>query len=204
MLAEQPIPHSPPSQGHKAQGAVGRPLPSLVPRSVLFRNKGSITSLIKGRLQAPGTLDNKSQNLNHGQDTRANRTDRDPHETATRTSQTNLKTNRPINRRLPHRHTRQTTPKPRDARATTHRTTHPIKRGGGDGDGDGARTWEQRGRDPDGIGDGTPPRAGRRGGKRLRHPREADRAHGSCPAARTGHEYARCGARSRRQKASWQ
>ena len=56
------------------------------------------------------------QNLNHGQDTRANRTDRDPHETDTRTSQTNLKTN------PTHRHTRQTTPKPRDARATTHQS----------------------------------------------------------------------------------
>ena len=34
-------------------------------------------------------------------------------------------------------------------------------------------------REPDGIGDGTPPRTGRRGGsKRLRHPRAADRAHG--------------------------
>ena len=40
----------------------------------------------------------------------------------------------------------------------THHTTHQIKRGGGDGDGDGAQTWEQRGREPDGIGDGTPPR----------------------------------------------
>ena len=36
------------------------------------------------------------------------------------------------------------------------------------GDGDGAQTREQRGREPDGIGDGTPPRTGRRGGKRLR------------------------------------
>ena len=41
------------------------------------------------------------------------------------------------------------------------------------------------------------PPTGRRGGtsKRLRHPRAADRAHGSCPAARTGHDYARCAAR---------
>ena len=78
--------------------------------------------------------------------------------------------------------TRQTTPEPRDARVATHHTTHPIKRGrGGDGDGDGARTWEQRGREPDGIGDGTllvrvarvPRCTGRRGGKRLRHPRAA-------------------------------
>ena len=56
---------------------------------------------------------------------------RDTHETDTRTSQTNLKTN------PTHRLTRQTTPKPRDARVATHHTTHPIKRGGGD-DGDGA------------------------------------------------------------------
>ena len=92
-----------------------------------------------------------------------------------------------------HRLKRQTTPEPRDTRAAPHHNTR--KRGGGDGDGDGARTWEQRGREPDGIGDGTPPRAGWHGGKRLRHPRAADRAHGSCPAARTGHDYARCAAR---------
>ena len=47
----------------------------------------------------------------------------------------------------------QTTPELRDARVATHHTTHPIKRGGGDGDGDGAQTWEQRGREPDGIGE---------------------------------------------------
>ena len=79
----------------------------------------------------------------------------------------------------PHKPTSKPTP-PTDSRARprpnpgTHasphttplssRTHHPIKRGGGDGDGDGARTWEQRGREPDGIGDGTPPRTGRRGG----------------------------------------
>ena len=51
--------------------------------------------------------------------------------------------------------------------ASPHTTPLTRKRGGGDGDGDGARTWEQRGREPDGIGDGTPPRTGRRGGKRL-------------------------------------
>ena len=64
---------------------------------------------------------------------------RDTHETDTRASQANLKTN------PTHRLTRQTTPEPRDARVATHHTTHPIKRGGGDGDGDGARTWEQLG-----------------------------------------------------------
>ena len=74
---------------------------------------------------------------------------RDTHETDTRTSQTNLTTN------PTHRLTRQTTPEPRDARVAVHHTIHPIKRCGGDGDGDGARTWEQRGREPDGIGDGT-------------------------------------------------
>ena len=104
----------------------------------------------------------------------------------------------------PHKPTSKPTP-PTDSRARphpnpgTHASPHttPLtrKRGGGDGDGDGARTWEQRGREPDGIGDGTPPRTGRHGGKRLRHPRAADRAHGSCPAARTGHDYARCAAR---------
>ena len=104
----------------------------------------------------------------------------------------------------PHKPTSKPTP-PTDSRARphpnpgTHASHHttPLtrKRGGGDGDGDGARTWEQRGREPDGIGDGTPPRTGRHGGKRLRHPRAADRAHGSCPAARTGHDYARCAAR---------
>ena len=73
------------------------------------------------------------------------RGERDKHETDTRTSQTNLKTN------PTHRLTRQTTPEPQDARVATHPTTHPIKRGGGDGDGDGARTWEQRGREPDGT-----------------------------------------------------
>ena len=115
---------------------------------------------------------------------------RDTHETDTRTSQPNLKTN------PTHRLTRQTTPEPRDTRVhAPHHTTHTRKRGGGDGDGDGARTWEQRGREPDGIGDGTPPRTRRRGGKRLWRPRTADHAHGSCPAARTGHDYARCAAR---------
>ena len=78
---------------------------------------------------------------------------RDTHETDTRTSQTNLKTN------PNHRLTRQTTPEPRDPNPGTHASHHttPLtrKRGGGDGDGDGARTWEQRGREPDGIGDGT-------------------------------------------------
>ena len=95
----------------------------------------------------------------------------------------------------PHKPTSKPSTPHTDSRARPHpnpgthaspHTTHPIKRGGGDGDGDGARTWEQRGREPDGIGDGTPPRTGRRGGKRLRHPRAADRAHSSCPAARTG------------------
>ena len=86
---------------------------------------------------------------------------RDTHETDTRTSQTNLKTN------PTHRLTRQTTPEPRDARVATHHTTHPIKRGGFDGYCDGARTWEQRGREPDGIGDGTLPRTGRRGGTAI-------------------------------------
>ena len=33
-----------------------------------------------------------------------------------------------------HRLARQTTTEPRDARVATNRTTHPIKRGGGDGD----------------------------------------------------------------------
>ena len=69
-------------------------------------------------------------------------------------------------------------PHPNPGTHASHHTTPLTRtRGGGDGDGDGARTWEQRGREPNGIGDGTPPRAGRRGGKRLRHPREADRVH---------------------------
>ena len=99
----------------------------------------------------------------------------------------------------PHKPTSKPSTPHTDSRARPHpnpgthaspHTTHPIKRGGGDGDGDGARTWEQRGREPDGIGDGTPPRTGGRGGKRLdQHQRAADRAHGSCPAARTGHDY---------------
>ena len=90
-------------------------------------------------------------NLNRGQDKRANRTGR---ELGTRTRQTQVNlTNQPQNQPHSQTHTRQTTPEPRDARAATHHTTHPIKRGGGDGDGDGARTWEQRaGREPDGIG----------------------------------------------------
>ena len=47
---------------------------------------------------------------------------RDTHETDTRTSQTNLKTN------PTHRLTRQTTPEPRDARVAPHHTTHPQAR----------------------------------------------------------------------------
>ena len=73
----------------------------------------------------------------------------------------------------PHKPTSKPTP-PTDSRARphpnpgTHASPHttPLTRklGGGNGDGDGARTWEQRGREPDGIGDGTPPpRTGRRG-----------------------------------------
>ena len=50
---------------------------------------------------------------------------RDTHETDTRTSQTNLKTN------PTYRLTRQTTPEPQDERVATHHTTHPIKRVGG-------------------------------------------------------------------------
>ena len=76
---------------------------------------------------------------------------RDTHETDTRTSQTNLRTN------PTHRLTRQTTPEPRvpgrTRRPTPHHSALTRKRGGGDGDGDGARTWEQRGREP-----GTPVR----------------------------------------------
>jgi hypothetical protein len=82
---------------------------------------------------------------------------RDTHETdSTRTSQTNLKN-------PTHRLTRQTTPEPRDARPPlTHASPHTIHHSpnlrssavvvsAGDGDGDGARTWEQRGREPDGT-----------------------------------------------------
>ena len=100
---------------------------------------------------------------------------RDTHETDTRTSQTNLKTN------PTHRLTRQTTPKPRDARVATHHTTHPIKRSSADVVVTVMATAPGRG-----SSEGASPTAsvtallvrvprctGRRGGKRLRHPRAA-------------------------------
>ena len=69
-------------------------------------------------------------------------------------------TNQPQNQPHPPTHApdHTRTPGRMPACVATHHTTHQIKRGGGDGDGDGAQTWEQRGREPDGIGDGTPPR----------------------------------------------
>ena len=87
----------------------------------------------------------------------------DTHETDTRTSRTNK--NQPQDQPHPPTHTRQTTRQgPRNARALarviTNHTTHPIKLGGGDGGGDGAQTREQRGREPDRNGDGTPQCAG--------------------------------------------
>jgi len=134
----------------------------------------------------------------HTRDRHTNRTNRTPSKPTHPPTRARQTTPKP----------RQSTPKPRDARVATNRTTHPIKRGGGDGHGDGAQTRERerRGRESDGIGGGTPPRAGRRGGTRLRRSRAADGAHGSCPA-RTGH-YARCAALEaeslrERQKASW-
>ena len=61
----------------------------------------------------------------------------------------------------PNRITRQTArPHPNSGTHASPHTTplrtrpwNPIKRGGGDGDGDGAQTWDQRGREPDGIGE---------------------------------------------------
>ena len=166
---------------HTHGGPVVRPTPVDTPRGTVDDNVTRCGAQFERLPVAAGTVQYRFKDTGGSRDT---------HETDTRTSQTNLKTN------PTHRLTRQTTPEPRDTRVhAPHHTTHTRKRGGGDGDGDGARTWEQRGREPDSIGDGTPPRTGRRGGKRLRHPRAADRAHGSCPAARTGHDYARCAAR---------
>ena len=100
-------------------------------------------------------------------------------------------TNQPQNQPHPQtRAARQTTPEPLDARVATHHTTRTrssavvvtvMATAPGRGSSEGAS--------PTAFGDGTPPRTGRRGGKRLRHPRAADRAHGSCPAARTGDFY---------------
>ena len=83
-----------------------------------------------------------------------------------RTSRTNLKTN------PTHRLTRQTTRQPRNARASSSQTIRhspeimkpkdqAVGGGGGDGGGDGAQTREQRGREPDRNGDGTPQCTGR-------------------------------------------
>ena len=96
----------------------------------------------------------------------------DTYATDTRTIQTNhLKAN-PTDRL-----TCQTTPEPRDlARVASSPQTKPLTRSSAVVVTEMAtaprRGWEQRGREPDGIGDGTPPRTGRRGGKRLRRPRE--------------------------------
>ena len=62
-------------------------------------------------------------------------------------------TNQPQNQPHPPTHAPEARPHPNPGTHASHHTT-PLtrKRGGGDGDGDGARTWEQRGREPDGIG----------------------------------------------------
>ena len=128
-------------------------------------------SATPGRTQVPST---RSLTITHLHTlTHTHSLNRDTHETDTRTSQSNLKTNpthRPTQTHTAH-HSPDQAPGSSAVVVTVMATRRP--------DVGAARARARRH-----LGDGIPPRTGRRGGKRLRHPRAADRAHGSCPAAR--------------------
>ena len=129
-------------------------------------------SATPGRTQVPST---RSLTITHLHTlTHTHSLSRDTHETDTRTSQSNLKTNpthRPTQTHTAH-HSPDQAPGSSAVVVTVMATRRPADVGA-------ARARARRH-----LGDGIPPRTGRRGGKRLRHPRAADRAHGSCPAAR--------------------